>query len=101
MYYDYGVFTSCWSQPRRLVILVPPQPLSSQDVLQYWIPVALACSLMDETVELSSVRHALINIKQARSLLRPCLVPKIFQNSPSHRILWHMHEALNIDENKN
>ena len=33
--------------------------------------------------------------------LRPCLVPKIFQDSPSHRILRHMHEALNIDENKN
>jgi len=33
--------------------------------------------------------------------LRPCLVRKIFQDSPSHRILRHMHEALNIDENKN
>jgi len=27
--------------------------------------------------------------------------PKSFQNSLSHRILRHMHEALNIDENKN
>jgi len=27
--------------------------------------------------------------------------PKNFQDSPSHRILRHMHEALNIDENKN
>jgi len=27
--------------------------------------------------------------------------PKSFQDSPSHRILWHMHETLNIDENKN
>ena len=26
---------------------------------------------------------------------------KSFQDSPSHRILRHMHEALNIDENKN
>ena len=26
---------------------------------------------------------------------------KSFQDSPSHRILWHMHEALNIDESKN
>jgi len=26
---------------------------------------------------------------------------KSFQNSSSHRILRHMHEALNIDENKN
>jgi len=34
-------------------------------------------------------------------LFRPCLVPKIFQDSPSHRILRHLHEALNIDENKN
>ena len=27
--------------------------------------------------------------------------PKNFQNSPSYRILYHMHEILNIDENKN
>ena len=27
--------------------------------------------------------------------------PKTFQDSPSHRILRHVHEALNIDENKN
>jgi hypothetical protein len=26
--------------------------------------------------------------------------PKSFQNSPSHRILHHMHRVLNIDENK-
>jgi len=33
--------------------------------------------------------------------LRPRLVPKIFQDSPSHRILRHIHKTLNIDENKN
>jgi hypothetical protein len=33
--------------------------------------------------------------------LRPCLVSKKNQNFPSHRILRHMHGALNIDENKN
>jgi hypothetical protein len=27
--------------------------------------------------------------------------PKIFQDSLSHRIFIRMHEALNIDENKN
>ena len=27
--------------------------------------------------------------------------PKSFEDFPSHRILRHMHEALNIDENKN
>jgi len=27
--------------------------------------------------------------------------PKTFQNFPSHRILWHMHRALNVDKNKN
>jgi len=32
---------------------------------------------------------------------RPCLVRKIFQDFPSHRILRHMHGALNIHENKN
>jgi len=26
---------------------------------------------------------------------------KSFQDFPSHRILWHMHETLNIDKNKN
>jgi len=37
--------------------------------------------------------------------LGPCLVhskkAKSFQDFPSHRILRHMHEILNIDENKN
>ena len=33
--------------------------------------------------------------------LRACLVRKFFQDSPSHRILRHIHEALNIGENKN
>ena len=36
--------------------------------------------------------------------LRPCLVhlknQKLFQNFPSHRILQHIYEALNIDESK-
>jgi len=30
----------------------------------------------------------------------PCLVRKIFQDSPSHRILRHMYGALNIYEKK-
>jgi hypothetical protein len=37
-------------------------------------------------------------------VLRPCLVhpkTKNYQDSLSHRILRHMHETLNIDENKN
>jgi len=37
--------------------------------------------------------------------VRPCLVTteikKSFQDSPSHRILRHMHKSLNINENKN
>ena len=33
--------------------------------------------------------------------LRPCLVSKNFQDFPSHRIFIHMHEALNVDKNKN
>jgi len=39
-----------------------------------------------------------------KRLLRPCLVHleiKKNQDSPSHQILWHMYETLNIDENKN
>jgi len=32
--------------------------------------------------------------------LRPCLVRKNFQDSPSHRIFGRMHGALNIDKNK-
>jgi len=35
------------------------------------------------------------------SELRPCLVRKNFQDSPSHRIFDRMHGALNIDKNKN
>jgi hypothetical protein len=35
------------------------------------------------------------------SKLRPCLVRKNFQDSPSHRIFDHMHAALNKDKNKN
>jgi len=31
-------------------------------------------------------------------ILRPCLVSKNFQDSPSHRILRHMHRALNAVE---
>ena len=31
-------------------------------------------------------------------LLRPCLVPKIFLQYPSHRIFEHMYKALNIVE---
>jgi hypothetical protein len=34
------------------------------------------------------------------SWLWPCLVSKKFQDSPSHRILWHMHGVLNIDKTK-
>jgi hypothetical protein len=33
--------------------------------------------------------------------IRPCLVPKIFQDFSSHRMFGHMHEALNVDERKN
>ena len=32
--------------------------------------------------------------------VRPCLVSKFFQDFPSHRILRHMHGALNIHENR-
>jgi len=40
-------------------------------------------------------------VRAAQTVLRPCLVSKNFQDSPSHRIFIHMHEVLNIDENKN
>jgi len=32
---------------------------------------------------------------------RPTQNPKIFQDSPSHRIFRYMHKLLNIDKNKN
>jgi len=32
---------------------------------------------------------------------RACLVPKMFQDFVLHRILQHMHEALNIDKKDN
>ena len=31
----------------------------------------------------------------------PCLVPKIFQDSPSHQIFGHMHGALNVVKENN
>jgi len=37
----------------------------------------------------------------ARALFRSPWKPKNFQNSSSHRILWHMYKTLNINENKN
>ena len=39
--------------------------------------------------------------KQTEALFTSPQNPKTFQDSPSHRILGHMHEALDIDENKN
>jgi len=39
--------------------------------------------------------------KKLPNMLRLCLVSKKFQDSPSHRILRHMHKILNLDENKN
>jgi hypothetical protein len=39
------------------------------------------------------------NSRLARIHRRP--LPKIFEDSPLHRILQHMYEALNINDNKN
>ena len=52
------------------------------------------------TEELRNKRIRVVKGGGRCSLLWPCLVRKNFQNSPSHRILRHMHGALNIDENK-
>jgi hypothetical protein len=38
---------------------------------------------------------------RTKHALTPCLVPKIFQDFPSHRMFGHMHEVLNVDEKKN
>jgi len=38
---------------------------------------------------------------ETRALFSSPQKPKSFQDSPSHRIFRHMHETLNIDENKN
>jgi len=43
------------------------------------------------------IRH----VAQILSHLRPCLVPKDFPDSPSHRIFVRMYGTLNVDENKN
>jgi hypothetical protein len=45
---------------------------------------------------------ALPNLKlyKCHGTLRPCLVPKIFQDSSSHQIFGHIHGALNIDKKK-
>ena len=39
--------------------------------------------------------------KCIKALFSSLWKPKSFQDSLLHRILWHMHETLNIDENKN
>jgi hypothetical protein len=36
-----------------------------------------------------------------REEIWPCLVPKIFEESPSHRILQQMHKTLNINKKDN
>ena len=41
------------------------------------------------------------NITGKKALFSSPWKPKSFQDFPSHRILWHMHETLNINENKN
>ena len=45
----------------------------------------------------------LLSVVSKKKTLWSCLVPKTiknFQDSPSHRILRHMHETLNIEKNK-
>jgi len=39
-----------------------------------------------------------INNYLSKALFSSPRIPKSFQDSPSHRILRHMYEALNIDE---
>jgi hypothetical protein len=45
----------------------------------------------------SSIANGLVQF----GFLRGCLAPKNFHPKTSHRILRHMHEALNVDETKN
>jgi len=52
----------------------------------------MGCTLMILYVNAHIVAMALFSSPQKA---------KSFQDSPSHRILWHIHEALNIDESKN
>jgi len=64
------------------------------------------CSAREEDMKKRRVQQGVSEVtcccpSKIPVILRPCLLPKIFQDSPSHRILRHMHEALNIDENKN
>jgi hypothetical protein len=39
--------------------------------------------------------------QSSKALFSSFQKPKTFQDSSSHRILWHMYEALNIIKNKN
>jgi len=45
--------------------------------------------------------NEMCSIVQFKALFSSPWKPKSFQDSPSRRILWHMHKTLNIDENKN
>ena len=52
----------------------------------------------------SSLRFSLLQKKttaQSMALFTSLRKPKTFQDSPSHQILKHTHEALDIDKNKN
>jgi len=50
-------------------------------------------------VKLERGSPVFLHVLNSKALLKKN--QKTFQNSLSHRILRHMHEALNIDENKN
>ena len=46
-------------------------------------------------------KEQVVEVRYSDARVRPCLVRKNFQDSPSHRIFGRMHGVLNIDKNKN
>jgi len=55
----------------------------------------LLCKYLPSTIQVPNFGATIIYLGLVQ------FTPKIFQDFPSHQILWHMHEALNIEENKN
>jgi hypothetical protein len=48
----------------------------------------------------ATLNHCHAGNEQVARLVRPCLVPKNFRDFSSHRMLGHIHGALNVDRKK-
>jgi hypothetical protein len=97
-----------WVAGTHVAITSTPSCIGSLWIrIQYifWLKATFSCHFTtisdDKTIKLVRISLAAttkIHRLLLPSLLRVCLVPKIFQNFSSRRIFGHVHEALNIDK---